>query len=103
MKLLHTLDGAFIVVAHVTTASQAMDHEGYRTVSLGQYKLEKDIARAENQPELETALKESMSELYPEGCPRIKDFYRTRVTLSDGSSHWVKESIGDVMRALLDA
>lgn len=103
MKIVFAFDGTLIVVEHITTVTYEMDHEAYETASFTHFKGKKDIERAKGDPELESRLKEAMAETYPEGEPRMKDFYRTRVSLPDGSRHWVKASKDEVVRLLLDA
>lgn len=98
---LHALDETVIVVKHVVTVTHGLDHEGYRTDSFKHFKLKKDIERAKDNPELQTALEKSMAELYPEGEPRAADYYRTKVSLTDGSTYWVKESKDHVVALLM--
>lgn len=103
MRVLTAYDGNLIVVAHITKVWYGVDHAAYETASLQYIKATREIAQAARNPELEKALRDGMESVYPNGRPAIKDFYRTRVTLPDGSNHWVKASRDDVVRAVLDA
>lgn len=99
MKLLTALDGTLIVVGHITTVGYGLDHAAYESASLDYYRANREVSEAED-GELEKALKEAMDSKFPEGKPRLKDYYRTKVGLSDGSKHWVNASRDHVVRVV---
>jgi hypothetical protein len=105
MKLLTATDGSLIALAHVVTLKFALDGATYEAAAFNEFKMRKDIERAvgTDNKELEKALTDELAVQFPDGKPRMKDYCRTRVGLSDGKMYWVKEAFEDVRLALLDA
>jgi hypothetical protein len=103
MKLLSTPDGKKIVVRHVVTVDCMMDHEAYRRDSLSHFKAKRDIERAKGSPDQMESLKAAMDTQFPNGEPQFKDYFRTKVTTTDGHEYWVEQDMNDVVRAVLDA
>jgi len=101
MKLLSTPDGKNIVVRHVVTVGYGMDHESYQRDSLAHLKAKRDIGRAN--PDQVERLQGAMAAQFPNGEPQFKDYFRTKVTTTDGQTYWVVQGTDDVVRAVLDA
>lgn len=77
-------DETVIGVAHIVTANRAVDEAKYRKASMSFFLAEAKIRDAGGNPELQEALEKEKDAHFPKGRPEIKDYWKTRLCLSDG-------------------
>lgn len=103
MKMLSTPDGKKIAVKHVVTVDYGVDGDRFRRDSFAYLKAESEVEKFKGQPKYEEQLKAALAAQFPQGEPQFKDYFRTKVTATDGQTYWVEQDMNSVVRAVLEA
>lgn len=101
MNILTAMDGTLIVVEHITTVNYRLNKDLYEADSLAHFRGKKDVEEAGDAPEYQKQLQDALDKRFPKGRPDYSNYFKTRVGLSDGTSHWVNASRDHVVALLM--